>query len=123
MKMLIVEDEPKMAELLTAYFTGRGYQVWASETGQGALGLFNQHQPQIILLDLWLKGNMSGIEVLKEVKRIRPQTAVVVVTGLEESSQEELMRLGAVAVMKKPIRLDELDQLLRQVRERPATSS
>ncbi|MBI3320425.1 MAG: response regulator [Candidatus Omnitrophica bacterium] len=119
MKILIVEDEPKVAGLLAAHFTGRGHQVWTSETGQGALALVDQHQPHAILLDLWLKGKMNGVEVLKEVKRTRPETTVVVVTGLEESSFNELLRLGALAVLKKPIRLDELDQLLQQVREQP----
>lgn len=120
MKILIVEDEPKVARLMAAHFTGKGHQVWTSETGQAALELVSQHQPQTILLDLWLKGKMNGVEVLKEVKRTRPETTVVVVTGLEESSYQELLRLGALAVLKKPIRLDELDQLLQQVPEPPA---
>lgn len=115
MTIVIVEDEPKVLDLLKGYFEASGHRVLGSETGQGALELLQRQRPDLLLLDLWLKGKINGLGVLKEAKQLSPQTIVIVITGLEESSQEELVKLGAAALVKKPIRLDELDQLVSQV--------
>jgi CheY-like chemotaxis protein len=121
MTILIVEDEPKVHTVLKTHFETQGHQVWVSQTGEGALALLQQHQPDAMLLDLWLKGPLNGLGVIKETPRLAPKTAVIVITGFEEPPQEELRRLGVRALLKKPIRLDELDQLLAQVRQSPTT--
>jgi len=119
MTILIVEDEPKVLELLTTHFEGQGLTVLASETGEEALELLAQHHPEAMLLDLWLKGALNGMGVLKESTHLSPKTAVIVITGLEEFPQEELLKLGARACLRKPVRLEELDQILAKVHGQP----
>jgi len=120
MTLLIVEDESKVLHVLATHFEEQGHTVLTSETGEGALALLAQHHPDAMLLDLWLKGKLNGVGVLKEFPRLSPKTAVIVITGLEESPQEEVVQLGAKALLRKPIRLDELDRLLAQVCQHPS---
>ena len=116
MKILIVEDEPKVQQMLRDYFETKGYAVSTSTTGQGALIILQTSLPEVMLLDLMLKDKVSGKEVLADVQRISPKTVVIVTTGLEEeASHQEVLRLGAIAVLKKPIRLEELDELLEKI--------
>lgn len=114
MTIVVVEDEPKVLELLSAYFTGRGHTVHTSESGEGAVALLAK-RPQVIVLDMWLKGRLNGMDVLKEAKKQLPGAAVIVITGLEDVPQEELSAQGVAALMRKPIRLEELEQLLKQL--------
>ncbi len=114
MTILIVEDEPKAAKLLTSYFAGKGYEVLSADSGERALELLQSRQPDLALLDLWLKGKLNGMGVLKGLTRASPKTKAIVITGLDESAKAEALRLGAIAFLRKPIRLDDLDQLLRR---------
>ena len=115
MTILIVEDEPKALQLLKAHFESGGHQVLGCDTGEAAIALLGQHHPQVMLLDLWLKGAVNGLGVLKEVKRVSPHTKVIVVTGFEDTSQEDVVKLGAAALLKKPIRLEELNRFIESV--------
>ena len=113
MKILIAEDESKLLESLQAYFKAAGHTVAGTETGQGAIDALRSDAPDVLLLDMWLKDAVTGLQVLKEAKRIAPKTTVIVITGLEEESiEEEALKLGALSLLRKPIRLDELEQLV-----------
>ncbi len=115
MKILIAEDESKLLESLQAYFQAAGHTVAGTETGQGAIDALRAGAPDVLLLDMWLKDAVSGMQVLKEAKQIAPKTTVIVITGLEEESiEQDVLQLGALALLRKPIRLDELDRLITQ---------
>ena len=114
MKLLIVEDEAKIRALLSSYFEGHGHEVLTTESGEEALTLIQQHQPALILLDLSLKGKLTGKDVLREAPQRMPQAEVVIVTGLVEASEDEFKQLGAAGLLRKPIELDALSQLLRK---------
>ena len=115
MKILVVEDEPKVVDIIRNHFLHQGHEVFSSETGQGALELLERHRPDLMLLDLWLKDAINGLAVLKERPRLSAKTTVIVMTGLEGSSQDELVSLGAAALMRKPVRLEELSELVTHV--------
>ncbi|OGW91690.1 MAG: hypothetical protein A3D28_05055 [Omnitrophica bacterium RIFCSPHIGHO2_02_FULL_63_14] len=123
MKLLIVEDEPKIRALLSSYFEGHGHEVLTTESGEEALTLLQQHKPALILLDLSLKGKLTGRDVLRETMQRVPESKIVVVTGLVEASEEEFRKLGASGLLRKPIELDALSQLLRQVGGEPPASA
>ncbi len=117
MKLLVVEDETKILELLKGHFERPGYEVKGTETGEEALALLKSFQPDVMLLDLWLKGSTPGMGVLKEASRVAPKTKVVIVTGFDESLAPEAFQLGAVAFLKKPVQLEELQELLARIQQ------
>jgi DNA-binding response OmpR family regulator len=114
MRILVVEDEPKVLELFTAHFQSQGHQVATSDTGEGALEALQRNPPDLLLADVLLKGKVDGLEVLRQAKQANPGVKVVVITGSDEVSRDDITRLGA-AFLKKPIRLEELDQLIARL--------
>lgn len=117
MKLLVVEDETKILGLLKGYFENQGHEVAGTETGEGALKLLAEFQPDIALLDLWLKGTITGMDVLKDASRLAPKTRIVVVTGFDETLAPEAFQLGATAFLKKPVQLEELQELVARIQQ------
>ena len=119
MKIVLAEDEPKVLEFLELFFRDAGHEVLTTSSGQGTLDLLRSAQPDVLLLDLWLTDNIDGMAILKQHKQLSPKTSAIVISGTEEESAEaDVRKLGAVALLKKPIRLDELDELVRRLRDR-----
>src|SRR5580765_2934756 len=79
-KILVVDDEPEMVELLSFNLQRRGYDVLAATNGLEALNKARQHLPDLILLDLMLEG-LDGYSVC-EILRRQPSTATVTVIML-----------------------------------------
>ncbi len=128
-KVLIVDDEPTIRWVLAEALRGWGYETVEAETGAATLAAVVTEQPAAVLLDINLPDS-SGLDLLREIKRRRPQTAVIMVTAetLIENAVAAL-RGGADDFIGKPINLEELrfalDQALklkRQGREPGAVS-
>jgi DNA-binding NtrC family response regulator len=115
MKLLIVDDEVKLLELLKGFFALKGDEVFGTGRGEEALNLLQQHQPDVCLLDLRLKGSLDGEAVLAEAKRLSPNTKVIIITGDDHAPKDTLLQAGATAFLRKPIRFDELTQLVQQL--------
>jgi two-component system response regulator AdeR len=92
--VLVVEDEPAIASILTAYLERDGLRSRMATDGQEALQLFRQLRPDLVLLDIHLPG-MDGIDVLRAI-RDDSQTPVIMVTALADDVDKLLaLRLGA----------------------------
>jgi CheY-like chemotaxis protein len=80
MRILIVDDEPQVAEVLAKSLVREGHQAEVAHSGEEALKLIGSAEPDAIFLDVSMPG-MNGLHVLAEVKRRRPSLPVVVITG------------------------------------------
>ena len=101
-QMLIVEDERDIANCLAEFFTLHGYSVISTFSGEEALAYVEKGEADVILLDVLLPG-LSGLEVLKRIKRMRPNTRVIMVTALDaEDVRREARRYGACGFVTKP---------------------
>jgi DNA-binding NtrC family response regulator len=120
-KVLIVDDEPAIRLLLAEALGSWGYETVEAETGAAALEAVVSEQPAALLLDINLP-DCDGVELLTEIKSLRKQTAVIMITAetLFENAVAAL-RGGADDFISKPINLDELrvalDQALRSKRQ------
>ena len=115
MKILVLDDEIKIQGILKGRLEMDGHEVFTAESGEAGLTIVNEQQPHLLLLDLSLKGKLSGREVLAEVKKTSPQVHVVVVTGYVEAESEEFQQLGASGLLKKPLNLADLDAIVKQL--------
>jgi len=115
MKILVLDDETKIQSILKGRLEMDGHEVFTAESGEAGLALVSEHQPHLLLLDLSLKGKLSGRDVLAEVKKTTPQVHVVVVTGYVEAESEEFQQLGASGLLKKPLNLADLDAIVKQL--------
>ncbi|CAH0993047.1 Transcriptional regulatory protein BaeR [Sinobacterium norvegicum] len=100
-KILIVEDEPKLAMLLQDYLTADGYEATIVERGDTAVAAFEQYQPSLVLLDLMLPG-LSGLEVCKHIRQQSTVPIIMVTAKVEEIDRLLGLELGADDYICKP---------------------
>jgi DNA-binding NtrC family response regulator len=114
-RVLVVDDEEVMRTLLRNVLVSFGYEVSIACTGDDALGRLADAQFDIMLTDLRMPG-LSGLKLLAEVRRLRLETAVVVMTayGTVETAVEA-MKNGAADFITKPLNMDELQILLDRI--------
>ena len=127
-KILIVEDDPDISELIHFNLEKAGYQTVRAEDGEQALRLAQKHPPDLILLDLLLPG-LNGLEVCRRLKR-DPATQhipIMMVTAKgEEMDRVVGLELGAEDYVVKPFSIREIIlriQKLLDRREKQAASS
>jgi PAS domain S-box-containing protein len=108
-KVLIVDDEENIRDILGEMLSGAGYEVVLAQDGAEALHLLHADEGIfIVLTDLSLPG-MNGFEVAEEAKRIRPHVRIGLVTGWGATLEEERAReRGVDRMLAKPFRLDEV---------------
>ena len=112
-KMLIVDDEQEICEFLKDFFDDKGYTVFTAPTGDEALEIVIEKQPDILLLDIMMPGK-SGLETLREAKKLQPSLKVIMVSALETTDKiEAAMKLGADNYITKPLSLDYLENDVR----------
>jgi two-component system copper resistance phosphate regulon response regulator CusR len=108
MKILVVEDEQKLAGFIHQGLQQAGYLVQISNNGSEALNKVASETFDLILLDLMLPG-MTGIEILKNMRAFNISSPVIILSALSGTSQiVEGLDLGAVDYIKKPFEWDEL---------------
>jgi len=108
-KILVVDDEIEVVRVLKDFLTAKGYDVYTALNGARALELVNEVKPDIVLLDIIMPG-MGGIDTLKEIKKIDPSTAVIMVTAvIDEELANRAVKLGAFDYITKPINIDYLE--------------
>jgi len=111
-QILVVDDDPSVVSSMKALF-GSDYQIISANTGRAGLDLLNKSDVQLVLLDLGLP-DISGMEVLRQVKEINPLIEVVLITGnttLEAGI--EAMKTGAYDYVVKPFDVDRLTVTVR----------
>src|SRR5687767_7992854 len=84
--LLIVDDQIAIIELMKPLFMSQGYEVIGVETGREAIAVVQEKTFTAVLLDLTL-ADMNGLEVLAELKKIRPELPVIIVTGHHDERQ------------------------------------
>ncbi|HSE37275.1 MAG TPA: sigma-54 dependent transcriptional regulator [Blastocatellia bacterium] len=117
-RILIVEDEAPMCELLTSFFSEKGYNVDTAQDGEHALARLEERDYALVITDIKLPG-MSGLELLASIRVDWPEVAVVIMTAFSSiSSAVEAMKLGAEDYIGKPFQLDELAITVEKALER-----
>jgi CheY-like chemotaxis protein len=107
-RILVVDDEPDVREMMCAVLADEGYQVVAVEGGLQALLAAQRTRFDLATMDLRMPG-MGGREALRELRALDPEIQVLVVSGYATPEESEAcMALGAYAVVRKPVDLDRL---------------
>lgn len=109
-KVLVVDDEEHIVELLKFNLENTGYKVITANNGNDAISLAKENKPDLVLLDLMLPG-MDGFDVCKEIKRNAEtrKTAIIMLTAKGEEFDKILgLELGADDYITKPFSIREL---------------
>ena len=104
--VLIVDDEEGIRETLSGIFEDEGCSIVTADSGEEALDLLKEQNPDLILLDIWLPG-IDGIKTLEEIKVIRPDLPVIMISGHGNIELAvKATRLGAYDFLEKPLSLE-----------------
>jgi DNA-binding response OmpR family regulator len=116
MRILIIEDEREVANVLADALRADGHTPRVARSGPQALRDIAAEPPDAVFLDVRLPGQ-SGIDVLREIRRLHPTLQVVIMSGqASEAELQEARRLGVTDVIEKPWALKYLGQALRTVK-------
>jgi PAS domain S-box-containing protein len=108
MRILIVEDEEILRFSFKAFLDKEGYEVKTAEDYNSAIQIISESTPDLIIADIIL-GKHTGIDILREVKRIDMQTPVIMITGKPSiETASEAVRLGAYDYLPKPVQKQDL---------------
>ena len=119
-RVLIVDDEKEFVDLVSERLTMRDYDVTAAFSGEEALDTVKKYNFDIVVLDVLMPG-IDGIETLREIKRIKPLTEVILLTGhAAVNTAIEGMRLGAYDYLTKPCEISDLVTKLDKAHDRKA---
>ena len=122
--MVVVEDDPHIADLVDLYLRREGYRVLLATDGEKGLEIFKQEDPWIVILDVGLPGTRDGFDVCREI-RSRSSVPVLFLTARDDEVDRILgLELGADDYLVKPFSPRELvarvRAILRRTREGPA---
>ena len=113
-RILIVDDDRRILQLLGDCFKDV-YTVETAMNGGEALTTIRRQRPDVVLLDIMLPG-VSGIHLLREIKRLDPTIAVIMVTGSDSAAlAAEALANGAARLITKPFNLRDLDQVVAEL--------
>jgi len=118
--ILIVDDERRYADMLARRLMLRGLTCTVRYDGRTALDIITQEKFRMVILDLQLP-DLYGTEVLARIKKHRPETAVIILTGHgTEKDREQCMAQGAHSFMNKPLDIDLLMAIMARIEESSA---
>ncbi|HET7209698.1 MAG TPA: sigma-54 dependent transcriptional regulator [Terriglobales bacterium] len=114
--ILVVDDEEVMCESLAAWLREDGYRVDTAPDGQRALQLAKATDYVICFIDLKMPGGMDGIETMMEVRRIRPEASVIIITAYATvDTAIQAMKEGAQEYIVKPCNPQEISMLVSRI--------
>src|SRR5512141_1135738 len=121
-KILVVDDEPSIINLVTAYLKPEGYEVYTATDGNAGLKAARAFKPDLIILDLMLPG-IDGIELLSRLRRESDVYVIMLTARTEETDKVIGLSMGADDYMTKPFSPRELVARVKAALRRLQTST
>ena len=122
-KLLVIDDEANICDLLKIYFENEGYEVKTASDGIEGLSYFKMYEPDLVLLDIMLPKNKDGWQVCREIRE-QSSRPIIMVTAKNEVFDKVLgLELGADDFVTKPFNIKELSARVKAVLRRCNTHS
>jgi two-component system, NtrC family, response regulator HydG len=118
-KILIVDDDVDICNLLSKFLTRHGYEVHSSHTGSQAIEFLKKQKVDLVLCDFRL-GDMDGSQVLTKVKELLPEAQVIIITGYSDIKiAVNVIKAGAYDYVTKPLLPDEILHTIKKALDTP----
>lgn len=118
-KILVIDDEQSVRDLLDTLLRRKGYDVVVAESGQKGLDLYRRERPDVLVLDLKMP-EMDGLTVLRQIRSLDPRKPVIVLTGAGTAEAEQQVRaLGVMEYVEKEFSLHRLGDSLKRLLKTP----
>lgn len=115
-KILIIDDEAPIREVMSAALRDDGHQVFTAENGEKGLATIKEIQPEIVFLDIWMPGSLDGIEVLTRARHMYPHIDYVMISGHGTiETAVKATKLGAWDFIEKPLSVDKISIVISNI--------
>src|SRR5689334_5856077 len=113
-RILIVDDEPAMVEVISSLCRERGHHPFPYSSSEEALAALGRLSPHLVIVDIKME-SVGGFDILRECREKHPQTAVVMITAYASvETAVEAMKMGAYDYITKPFKVDELQLCIQR---------
>jgi len=115
-RILVVDDEEAICGVLSASLKDEGYTVETAHDGNSAIQTISSFRPNIVLLDIWMPGDIDGIEVLRRAKVNSPSCHFIMMSGhgtIETAVKST--KLGAWDFVEKPLSIDKISIIIQNI--------
>lgn len=115
-KILIIDDEAPIRDVMAASLRDEGYEVQVAFDGESGLKELKQFLPQITFLDIWMPGKMDGLEVLNRARNDFPDIEFVMISGHGTiETAVKATKLGAYDFIEKPLSMDKINIIITNI--------
>ena len=123
-RILIIDDEAAILDLMTKLCTNLGHEVYPFQSGKEGIAALDQAPPDLLIVDLRI-GDMNGLQIIQQCGQDHPNMPIIMVTGYGSvETAVEAMKLGAFDYLTKPFELDDLQRTInRALRTDSATDT
>lgn len=121
-KIMVVDDDSGFRTTLVEILEDEGRDVIAAEDGYQAIQMASDSEIAFILMDIQMPG-INGVEAFLEIKEIRPNCVVAMMTGYAaDSLAKQALEEGAMAILQKPLSIGQIFQIVEEVLQEAASS-
>jgi two-component system nitrogen regulation response regulator NtrX len=108
--ILVVDDEAPIRRSLAGVLGDEGYEIIEARDGAEALARVSEEQPDLVLLDIWMPGDLDGLEVLRRLREdFSPRVSVIMISGHGNiETAVKAIKMGAYDFIEKPLSLDKV---------------
>jgi two-component system, response regulator, stage 0 sporulation protein F len=118
-KILVIDDEQGIRDLLDTLLCRKGYDVVLAESGWKGLEVFRRERPDVVVLDLKMPG-MDGLAVLQQVRSLNPKQPMIILTGAgTPETEQQVHALGVMEYVEKEFSLHLLGDSLKRLIKTP----
>src|SRR5581483_8628649 len=121
-KVLVVDDEPQILDVVAKYLVRDGFQVATARDGEAALSAFNTNKPDLVVLDLMLP-KVDGLEVFKRLRNLSAVPVIMLTAKGDETVRIVGLELGAYDYLTRPFSPRELSARVKAVLRRATTGT
>jgi CheY-like chemotaxis protein len=116
--VLVVDDDPGMTDSIALILGRKGYSVATAASGPRAIDLIKEQPFHVVLMDFRMPG-MDGFEAHRQIKRLRPETAVILMTAyLIDDRMQQALDDGAFEILSKPLDIRHMLSVIERARQR-----
>lgn len=111
-RVLAVDDDPIILEMLTEFLTSQGYEVLTAQNAGDAFMLLEVSPPDVVLLDIGMPG-VDGMTALRRLRVVRPDLPIIMLTGsIDVDLGRDTLKRGAFDYVAKPVDFDRLSHVI-----------
>ena len=117
-KILVIDDEAPIREVLSASLADEGYVVDTAENAEVGLQKIDRFEPDVVLLDIWMPGDKDGMDLLRDISPKPKRPDIIMMSGHGNiETAVEATKLGAWDFVEKPVSIDKIAILLNNLTE------